>query len=454
MAKLARLLDQALRETTFRVDDSITYSAKEFVDALEQACGSPSLTRKILSARLSVVDISPLVDCLRSKLSEFLESDNERIGHSFDVDGDTGHRITYTAKLTEEIESYSNLEGLAKGLTRAAAVLGSVRAAELVDLWTSGEPWKYKILVILSGVHIDESIGLDEGPRMSKLPTSSNLLPVSLPTKLTHGESAASILGHTLLEIDASTRPAFFVPSVEDGERPVFDTWTALGACPPDAFFLALSLVCGQRVDLAWKWVDFGDVGSFTRGHNSGLAGSGRGLQRLSSSWSFEQSSGDITLGEYSPPVANLSGEGLQRAWDLRNELQRRLSKDQRFQVAVSRWRRAATPGVMNPDRVIDLRIALETLYLDSNDGELGFRLSLTGARHLKDKLEDRRAVRKSLADFYRLASRVIHGAPIKPKDQASALALVDKASDLCQEGILKIVEQRQQPKWIDVLLS
>ena len=406
MTRLARLLDQALHETTFHVGESATYSVEEFRDELEQARGSPSRTRKILSAHFSVVDVSLLVDCLRTKLSEFVGSDTERIGHSFNVDGDAERRITYTPNLAEEIDSYSSLEGFAKGLIHAAAVLGSARAAQLVDLWVGGEPWRYKILVILSGVHIDESIELDQGLRMYTLPTSSDLLPVSLPTKLTRMGSVENILGHTVLEIDAATRPAFFVPSEEDDERPAFDTWTALDECLPNAFFLALSLVCGQRVDLAWKWLDYGDAGSFTRGINSDPAGSGEGLQRLSSSWSLQVSSGVIRLGDYTPPVANLSGEGLRRAWAMRNELQRRYNKEQRFQVAVSRWARAATPGVMNADRVIDLRVALEALYLDSNDGELGFRLSLTGARHLKDKLEDRRAVRKSLADFYRLASK------------------------------------------------
>lgn len=454
MTQLAQLLDQALRETTFRVGDSTTCSVKEFRDALEQAQGFPTRTREILSADFAVVDVSSLVDCLRSKLSEFLGSATERIGHSFNVAGDTGRGMTYTPNLTEEIDNHSSLEGLAKGLTHAAAVLGSDRATELVDSWAGGEPWEYKILVILSGLHIGESIELGQGLRMYTLPTSSDLLPVSLPTSLTRGQAAVNILGHTLLEIDAATRPAFFAPCEEDDARPAFNTWTALGECRTDAFFLALSLVCGQRVALAWTWLDYCDAGSFTQGRNSTSAGSGEGLQKLSSSWSVEGSSGVTRLSDYAPPVANLSGEGLLRAWELRNELQRRIDTEQRFQIAVSRWTRAATPGVMNPDRVIDLRVALETLYLDSDEGELGFRLSLTGARHLRDELEDRRDVRKSLADFYRLASRVVHGTPIKRKDEAAALALVDRATDLCREGILKIVEQRQRPKWIDVLLE
>ena len=156
-------------------------------------------------------------------------------------------------------------------------------------------------------------------------------------------------------------------------------------------------------------------------------------------------------MGTLAAPAANLCEQGLRRAWELRSELQSRLDSDQRFQIAVTRWAKAATPGVMNPDRIIDLRIALEALYLDSTGGELGFRLSLTGARHLRTNLDDRQAVRRSLVDFYGFASRVIHGAPI---GRSIDVTLVDMATDLCREGILKIVEQRNQPRWTDLLLS
>ena len=153
----------------------------------------------------------------------------------------------------------------------------------------------------------------------------------------------------------------------------------------------------------------------------------------------------------FTPPVSNLCEQGLHRAWKLLNELQRRLDSDQRFQIAVSRWVKAAIPGAMNPDRMIDLRIALEALYLDSSEGELGFRLSVTGARHLRTNLDDRKAVRKSLSDFYRFGSRIVHGTPV---GRSADVVLVNTANDLCREGILKIVEDGNQPNWTDLLLG
>ena len=254
---------------------------------------------------------------------------------------------------------------------------------------------------------------------------------------------AGRVLGRTLLEIDASTRPALFVPTAESCVQ--LQTRTALGDVTPDTFLLALSLVCNQRVSLAWGWNDHGDASAFSTGGSGTLLGTGT---RTVSGWSRDPSTGITKLASKVPPP-NLDETGLQRAWALRRELQKRIGSDQRFQIAVDRWARAATPGDLKPDRLIDLRIALEALYVDSDQGELGFRLSVTGARHLRTSLNERRAVKKKLTQFYRLASKTIH-AGTSSKD----VALVGDVTTLCRDGILKMVEERNQPDWTDVLLS
>ena len=218
-----------------------------------------------------------------------------------------------------------------------------------------------------------------------------------------------------------------------------------------EKFYLALSLVCNRRVGPTWSWNDYGDVAFFTAGERSGLAGPVMLTDMLSTGASHDRETGITRLTSFNPPVPNLSEECLRRAWALGGELQRRIDSEQRFQIAVTRWAQAATPGVLNADRVVDLRIALEALYLDSSQAELGFRLSVTGARHLGKSLEDRKEIRRSLGDFYGLASKVIHGGT--PARAASVL-LVDKAATLCRDGILKIVEERSQPDWTELLLS
>ena len=450
MAKLVALLDQMLRGTAFQTSERTIYSVEEFREEFDRASGSTSRTLELLSGSFTVSNVTPLVEHLRCVLSEFIDADTGRIGHSFHVVGDVSRRTTLTSQLGEKMNRYSSMSDFAKGLIHAAAVLGSNRVAELIELWAGGKPREYKILVVLTGVHIDDSIELAQGPRMCRLPTSSDLLPVSIPDTNMRSDALANMLGLTLLEIDAATHPAFFMPLNRGDVETPMHTQTVLGECSPDTFFLALSLLCGQRVGLGWAWSDYGEAGFFTRGMRSGLLGSGQVSSIRTGGWSVT-STGVVELASFAPPASNLDEQGLRRAWELRNELQSRLDSDQRFQLAVTRWAKAATPGVINPDRVIDLRIALEALYLDSTEGELGFRLSLTGARHLRTDLDDRKAVRKSLADFYRLASGVIHGSHI---GRSADVTMVDTATDLCREGILKLVEQRHKPNWTDILLG
>ena len=158
-------------------------------------------------------------------------------------------------------------------------------------------------------------------------------------------------------------------------------------------------------------------------------------------------------LFEFDPPSPNLDINCLSRAWELVEELQRRMDSDSRFSIAVRRWGESATDAVSLEDRFVDLRIALESLYLDSDSGESTFRLSLTGARHLGTSLEERRDIRRTLSQFYGLASRVIHGTKLgqaRNKDDE----LLRSAGKLCRDGILKIVETKDQPDWSDLLLG
>ena len=147
----------------------------------------------------------------------------------------------------------------------------------------------------------------------------------------------------------------------------------------------------------------------------------------------------------------NISEEDLRRAWLLKDELHRRFNADRRFSTAVTRWSKAAIPGDASPDRVIELRIALEALFLDSNRDELGFRLATTGALYLAKELEERKAVRKTLVDFYGVASSVIHG---DEPSSSKRRQLADEATVLCGRGILRMLEQQERPNWGDFLLS
>ena len=205
MTELAASVAQALAHTKFQTEGGKVHSADGLRQAIPLARWGTPETREVLSANPEVVDdwVGSVAVHLRDRLSGYIDVSTDRIGHSFPVVADELVHLRATPDGALEIHSSSFVSGFAKGLIRAAAVLGADRAAELVSVWAGGEPRHYTICVVLAGVYIDEGIELDEGLRMYRLPVSSDSLPISMPDL--RWELVANILGHAVLEVDAST---------------------------------------------------------------------------------------------------------------------------------------------------------------------------------------------------------------------------------------------------------
>ena len=448
MSELTYLLEQVLPHAKFYARDETVYSSEEWLEAIARSRGRLHVAREVLSARPVIYDaqIGPLVDHLRYQLTAYIDPDTDRIGHSFTVMADEMRGLTFTDDLVDEIQAKSSLPNFARGLVRAAAVIGPERAARLLTQWANGEPLRYKIMVVLDGAFTDTEIELQEGLRAYQLPLTSNALPVSTPRL----RSVEKILGRTLLEVDVSTGPALFITPEGDARIPL-QTRTALGCTSFDTFLLALSLVCNRRVDVVSGWNDHGDAASFVPAGQSGSWTEPDSTHRPLGLASVSLTTGQTRLRSFESPPLNLDENGLRKAWELGTKLQGRMASQPRFKVAVTRWAKAASPGDLSPDRLIDLRVALEALYVDSDGGEVTFRLSVTGARHLATSLDKRREVRRSLSKFYGLASRVIHGRPLKENEK---VAPVDRAATLCRDGILKVLQEGSPSNWTDFLLN
>ena len=57
------------------------------------------------------------------------------------------------------------------------------------------------------------------------------------------------------------------------------------------------------------------------------------------------------------------------------------------------------------------------------------------------------------MGDFYGLASRIIHGTELN-QVRNSDTESVKRASRVCRDGILRIVEEKHQPNWSDLVLE
>ena len=109
-------------------------------------------------------------------------------------------------------------------------------------------------------------------------------------------------------------------------------------------------------------------------------------------------------------------------------------------------------------DSLIDLRIALESLYLqdflNEQSQEMRFRLALFGAWHLGVDFEERKKIRKRIRDAYDTASGAVHGGELENTPEIQELLL--DAQDLCRRGILKVLREGypSQERWGDLILG
>ena len=124
------------------------------------------------------------------------------------------------------------------------------------------------------------------------------------------------------------------------------------------------------------------------------------------------------------------------------------------YRIAVDRWRRSKRASASLEDAYIDLRVALESLYLkdflNEHSQEMRFRLALFGAWHLATDLDDRRSIRKSLRDAYDTASGAVHAGEVADEARAS----LSGAQDLCRHAILKLLLEGPPRDWGDLILG
>ena len=408
MHELTRYLTQALTHTMFSVASGPPGPPEAYQRMYGDIYwGSPN-ARSVTSSLPSLPDdcLEIVSECLRGLLYNFVDA-KDRIGHAFPVARDEKNAITLTPNHVLQYRGVSSMSGFARGLLCAAALLGPERASALVHQWATGQPLQGTACLVLDCPSVQGELESVHGLSVRDLPLSSDLLPSSMPVM--DSNAIANLLGRPLLQLSVNVTPAFFVPSLADDTYPSFETTTCLGEVSLETFLVALSLVCNRRVRILRGWTDNGQAIAFSDLLPNGLSGStangSLGQRRVHS-----LENNVTTVSDVPPQIPILNPARLRRARELSTKLHRRMNAEPRLGIAVDRWNRSASPGTALSDRLIDLRIALEALYINSDSSELRFRLAATVARHLGDELAERKRISKSVSDFYNAASRVIHG--------------------------------------------
>ena len=121
----------------------------------------------------------------------------------------------------------------------------------------------------------------------------------------------------------------------------------------------------------------------------------------------------------------------------------------------------ASSPTTSDVDKMIDLGIAFESIYLSDINAttELSFRFRLHASWHLGTDVENRRVLLTEFKRIYDLRSKSVHTGklPRNVKVEGKSiptLEFIKRAQDLCRQSIIKIVEDEQIPDWESLILG
>ena len=456
MNNLNEILSGIVAETNFELESrEITYRGNSRTLPSQQV--SASQLREICSAEeervleRSVRGNSPeasmlrLVEALRLALERFVDPETDRIGHAFFIEGGGYSMVSTESHGLSVMEFSSSLRQFAGALVQAAAIDGVEKAMRLLEGWVRDEPIRVRLSTVLNGLCLSAPLLPQEDVEVVPLPLTTAELP---PLPFDSRRSPLDYLGLTKVTLHLVASPALFRP---DRER---DQGTVHYAPNVGIDFglvcEALSLQADRHVEWRGFWHEYPDAASFRiAGPNPWAPGDPGPKPLYWKSLAPHSRTGGVTMTPYDDVIFQcLDGEELGR---LLGALQR---TDRKCRIAVDRWRRSKRENMRLEDRYIELRIALESLYLkdfaNEHSQEMRFRLALFGAWHLGDGLERRRSIRKTLRDAYDNASKAVHAGEL-PREEARGLS---KAQDLCRRGILKLLHEGPPEDWGDLILG
>ena len=369
-----------------------------------------------------------------SLLNGYLDSDKGHIGHALtdSIEGSEFGHVEANGFIGQE--KVSALNDFRDYLIIGAAILGTSRMAGHLRDWMAGKPLHYRTVALVVGAHIDENIELDSGIRIEKLSTSSKELRQSVPGL--RSAAPATYLGGVVLCVDCQVAPALYKPQANGKGNWEFATdvrhsW-ALETASIDEFCESLSLSFAGCIRSRQVWRDYGELEEFSA---------------LTS-----RTSDPLRVIDGRVRAGSLTQEHLRDARDIQSCRNSGKGKGG-IGTAISRWVNSKRPESSLPDRFIELRIALEALYLDGkNNTEMAFRLAINGALYAGGTIEERRRNLKTLREAYNLSSRAVHAGTLKESPQNKGV--LKRAQDLCREGIVRRLREDKDLNWTDKILG
>lgn len=367
-----------------------------------------------------------LTGSISSLLADFTNPNTGRIGNGlFNL---TGGSSAHATLLPGEF---------AKMLVVAAVRLGTRRAAAYLFDWIDGAPLRSKLHTLVEGIRIDQAIRV-HGVELSMLAGASAELPFFLSNSVLGRDviPAPRIQDAAVVSLDLEHRPALYRPE-DDTDSFGFERLqtvsvnASLSDTSGGAFCEAMMLACGRYVPWLASWETHNDVSAFMSSFDGG--------------GSYRTYPGAVGVS------TDFTEAHLRSAIEIcALRTQNAASGDIRLDLALRRWANSIErPGI--PDKLIELRIALEALYARKRERSLAAGIALRGAWHLGQTFAERIGYRDLLRKVYADASNVIHAG--EPKHTSREESLVERGQEACRQGILKILREGL-PDWDHIVLG
>ena len=420
-AALEQLLDRALAHIQVLIqDDPIPLSTYRAVLMGARASNNAHDKSQVNSYDVEIQDQSldnEIRDLILQELSEYVHDNMVR---------------TALEEMYRLPHMHFSLDGLRKRLLDLAIILGAEAASSSFMRSLQADSCPYSKLALIGGVTLEEEIDLYDGIKLLPLPETDESLSSTYPSLLPDSELRHRFSEAVLIKEERTVSPHFmrpdanskFVTEAISQQAPDFD---------PRTFCLIVSLVTTRHAYVSMEWASMSEDEFINL-----LIGSAFQYVVIQTP--------ELSL----PVVASEIAEAKTVYEQFRNSTP---GAQKRLKIPLTRLA-VSTDNNRSPlDRIIDLAIALESLYLPGIKDELSFRLKLRAAKHQEDTVEKRRAIAKTLDKFYDVRSRIAHtGSP--PSEYAALADLIGilaATQAVCRRSIRKILEQGNEPDWSDI---
>ena len=457
--ELRQLLEEAMNNFVIRVRfESRTVSKGKYIEILRNRCEFYGINDDLSNNYYYLLyqpDIAKektktdLLEFIRRELNQVIEDD--KIAYTaYNVDGCSQNGFCLVKRSNTQTHNLSNISDVLEYVLKMSLVFGVDEAVSSFeeDSKPEGRYSLYPSITSLEGIGIESEIQINNRIRLVPLPRD---IEYKLNRNLYNRHRRGRDKGTTLLIIDCIRYSVFRKPSdtnfaegqvinlpfqVEDDDIKLSNQGMIMDF--RETFCEALSLACNTMVMFDYFW-DFSTIDVFRSDDVE---------QKI---W-------------YSGPIGRKAEVGqteIEEAKHIYKILEKCDQKTRRIlEIAIERWRQSKTPQTFE-DKIIDLGIAFEALYLSQGTKEqLSLSLRLRAAWFLGKDRKHRKQLYEVIKELYDCRSTVVHGGEFKKKTvtiDGGAIPMsefITKAQDLCRNSILKILEDGEFPDWNDLILG